>query len=145
MGKGSSGWSRSGRAGERRGLAKKKREKITKRRLVHIFSVKTAAAESGCGETGVGKSRTMVIFRLIFYVCSVRERSSLPPSPLILLYPTFSPSALAFVPPRILLSPFICLHGFFWLGSIDYHEIREKEANGSFSRVSLLLKCHIYI
>lgn len=36
---------------------------------MHIFPVKTAAAESGCGETGVGKGRTMVIFRLIFYVC----------------------------------------------------------------------------
>lgn len=98
---------------------------------MHIFSVKTAAAESGCGETGVGKSRTMVIFRLIFYVCPARERSSLPPPPLILLYPTLS----AFVPLRIPLSPFICLHGFFWRGSIDYREIKGEEANGSFSRV----------
>lgn len=57
--------------GEKEGPAKKK-GKITKRRLVHIFSVKTAAAESGCGETGEGKGRTMVIFRLIFYVCPAR-------------------------------------------------------------------------
>lgn len=42
----------------------------------------------------------------------------------------------AFVPPRIPLSPFICFLGFFWLGSIDYHEIRGEETNGSFSRVS---------
>jgi len=52
---------------------RKKRGKITKRRLVHIFSVKTAAAESGCGKTGEGKGRTMVIFRLIFYVCPASE------------------------------------------------------------------------
>lgn len=46
------GWSRRGaRAGEKEENRRKK-GKITKRRLVHIFSVKTAAAESGCGETG---------------------------------------------------------------------------------------------
>lgn len=41
-----------GGAREERRTGEKKRGKITKRRLVHIFSVKTAAAESGCGETG---------------------------------------------------------------------------------------------
>lgn len=130
------GRTRGGVRGERR-TRRKKRVKITKRRLVHIFSVKTAAAESGCGETGGGKGGTMVIFRLIFYVCPARL-----PTPYTLTryahpLPLFLPFSF---PPRVLpLSFFICLLEF-WVGSIDYRQVitksGEKRRNdASLSRV----------
>lgn len=128
------GWSRP--RGARRGREKsrtgEKKGKITKRRLVHIFSVKTAAAESGCGETGEGKGRTMVIFRLIFYVSC--ERGTLPSLPTSLSLSFYSPfPSLSLLPSRPLailshnpLCPFSSLSSLLLTslasgaGSIDY-------------------------
>lgn len=95
--------------GERR--TGEKKGKITKRRLVHIFSVKTTAAESGCGETGKGKGRTMVIFRLIFYVCPART------SGVSAVTYTGALNSILYVPlslpfARSSVTLFICLLGF---------------------------------
>lgn len=115
---------------EEKGGPAKKRGKITKHRLVHIFSVKTTAAESGCGETGERKGRTMVIFRLIFYVCPASGAPYCCPTrythPLLL--------SLAFVPPRVPLSSLGS--GLGPLITTGNHEIRGEEAKRRFlSRV----------
>lgn len=120
--------------GEKGGPGGKKRGKITKRRLVHIFSVKTAAAESGCGETGEGRGRTMVIFRLIFYVCPARLPAAHPTRYTHTLFHLFLP--FSFLPRVLPLSFFICLLEF-WVGSIDYRQVITKSGGEEAKRRSL--------
>lgn len=135
---------RGGVRGERRTRRGKKRGKITKRRLVHIFSVKTAAAESGCGgnRRGEGQDDGNLPADILCVSC----RGSLPHTP----YAEHSPSST--LPPVLLpssrplpLSFFICLLEFWVLGSIDYrqviHEIRGRRSETTVpSRASLLAR-----
>lgn len=58
--------------------ASKKKGEVTKRRLVHIFQVKTSAAESGCGGTSGGSEDDGNLPADILCVLRARQSNSVP-------------------------------------------------------------------